>query len=111
MSVLVSKIIKVMISISKTLTNDEFIEIRPKLGPTTGHNGSRTINAETMTRRNPSHLDDKAQEQIEISFLVFRFKCSSPTFKTVIILSIVLIFLLIVVHCLPKISLLKQLTG
>jgi hypothetical protein len=64
-----------------------------------------------MSRRNHSHLDDKPQEQIEVSFLGFRFKCSSPTSKTVIILSIILTFLLVLVHWLPKITLLKQLTG
>jgi len=64
-----------------------------------------------MSRRNPSHLDDKPQEQIEVSFLGFRFKSSSPTSKTVIILSIILIFLLVLVHWLPKITVLKHLTG
>lgn len=59
----------------------------------------------------PSHLDDKSQEQIELSFLGFRFKCSSPTSKTVIILSIILTFLLVLVHWLPKIAVAKWLTG
>jgi len=38
--------------------------------------------------------DTNHREQIEITFLGFRLRCSNPTSKTIIILAIVLIFLL-----------------
>jgi hypothetical protein len=67
---------------------------------------------QAMPRQNKSSQpENKPQEQIELSFLGFRFKCSSSTFKTVIILSIILIFLLVLVHWLPKITVVKWLTG
>jgi hypothetical protein len=64
-----------------------------------------------MPRQNKSsNLDDKPQEQIEISFLSFKFKCSSPTSKTIIILVITLIFLLALAVLLPRVTM-KWLTG
>ena len=36
---------------------------------------------------------NKAEEQIEISFLGFRFKCSNPSTNAIIILVLLLIFL------------------
>jgi hypothetical protein len=47
-------------------------------------------------------LDDKQHEQVEISFLGFKFKCSSPSSKTIIILAIILTFLLVLVVLMPK---------
>jgi hypothetical protein len=64
-----------------------------------------------MPIKNPSNLDNKVPEQIEISFLGFRFKCSSPTSKTVIILLIILIFLLALVVLLPKFTTIRWLTS
>jgi hypothetical protein len=64
-----------------------------------------------MPKNKPSLPDNKSQEQIEISFLGFRLKCSSPTSKTIIILSIILIFLLVLVLLLPKFTAVKWLTG
>ena len=64
-----------------------------------------------MSRKNPSDLDNKLPEEIEISFLGFRFKASSPTSKTVIILLIILIFLLVLVVLAPKFTAVKWLTG
>jgi len=64
-----------------------------------------------MSTKNPSNLNNKVPEQIEISFLGFRFKCSSPTSKTVIILLIILTFLLVLAVLLPKFTAIRWLTG
>jgi len=63
------------------------------------------------TQNKPARPNGKHQEQIEISFLGFRFKASSPTSKTVIVLLIILIFLLVLVLLLPKFTVVKWLTG
>jgi hypothetical protein len=41
------------------------------------------------------------EEQIEISFLGFRFKCSNPSTKAIIILVLLLIFFVVLVVLLP----------
>jgi hypothetical protein len=64
-----------------------------------------------MPRKNLPDLDNNLPEQIEISFLGFRFKASSPTSKTVIILLIILIFLLVLVVLVPKFMAGRWLTG
>jgi hypothetical protein len=62
-------------------------------------------------KNNPSNPDNKFQEQIEISFLGFRVKCSSPTSKTIIVLLIILTFLLVLVVLLPKYTAIRWLIG
>jgi hypothetical protein len=50
-------------------------------------------------------------EQIEISFLGFRFKCSNPTSKALIILMMLLIFFVVLVQLLPKLGLIRWFSG
>jgi len=50
-------------------------------------------------------------EQIEISFLSFKFKCSNPTSKALIILMMLLIFFVVLVLLLPKLGLIRWFSG
>ena len=53
---------------------------------------------ESMPRQDiSSRRNDHLHEQIEISFLGFKFKCSKPGWMTVIILVVILAFLLCVI--------------
>jgi hypothetical protein len=51
------------------------------------------------------------EEQIEISFLGFKFKCSNPTSKALIILMMLLIFFVVLVLLAPKLNLIKWFSG
>lgn len=50
-------------------------------------------------------------EEIEISFLGFRFKCSNPTSKAIIILVMLLIFFVALVALLPNLALVRWFSG
>lgn len=49
-------------------------------------------------------------EQIEISFLGMKLKCSNPSNKTIIIIVLVLIFFAVLILLLPKLALYKAVT-
>jgi hypothetical protein len=51
------------------------------------------------------------EEQIEISFLGFKFKCSNPTSKALIILMMLLIFFVVLVLLAPQLNLIKWFSG
>ena len=51
------------------------------------------------------------KEQIEISFLGFKFKCSNPTSKAIIILVMLLIFFVVLVVLLPNLALVRWFSG
>lgn len=46
-------------------------------------------------------------EQVEISFLGMKLKCSNPTNRTIIIIVLALIFFVVLVLLLPKLTLYK----
>jgi hypothetical protein len=50
-------------------------------------------------------------ENIKISFLGMKFECTNPTSKAIIIISLVLIFFVVLVLLLPKLTLVKWFSG
>lgn len=50
---------------------------------------------------------DMKDEHIEVNFLGFKFKCSNPTSKALIILLMLLIFFVALVLLLPKFDLIR----
>jgi hypothetical protein len=54
---------------------------------------------------------EKAEENIEVSFLGFRFKCSNPSSKAIIILVMLLIFFAVLVTLLPPVTVVRWLSG
>jgi hydrogenase maturation factor len=50
-------------------------------------------------------------ENIKISFLGIKFECTNPTTKTIILTVLLLTFFAVVVASLPKLSLVRLLSG
>ena len=50
-------------------------------------------------------------ENIKISFLGMKFECTEPSTKSIIIISLLLIFFVVLVILLPKLSIIKLLSG
>lgn len=63
------------------------------------------------TQNKKAMKQDMKDEQIEISFLGFKFKCSNPTSKALIILMMLLIFFVVLVRLLPNLSLIRWFSG
>lgn len=64
-----------------------------------------------MPRKERPSIPKDSGENIEISFIGFKFKCSNPTSKAIIILVILLVFFVVVGVLIPRITVLRILSG